>query len=75
MEGEAKKRKKEREISEPMQLFDLFWLDVFWLCSTPCATRLWAIISSDRPAFHFNKPVSLKRDKRGKRETDGEGGI
>ncbi len=24
-----------------------------------------AIISSDRPAFHFNKPVSLKRDKSG----------
>lgn len=58
-----------------MQLFDLFWLDVFWLCSTPCATRLWAIISSDSLAFHFNKPVSLKQGtgEGSERPTEREG--
>lgn len=58
LEGEA------RKTSELMQSSDLFWSGFYFFWATHTlrhsAGPMSAIISSDRPAFHFSKPVSLK---------------
>ena len=49
-----------------MQSSGLFRGGCFWAAQTSCHSTgpMLAIISSDRPSFHSNKPVSLKQGTR-----------
>lgn len=54
-----------------MHVFDLLWLDGFWLVSTLCVTL--PVTSNGRLDFHLSKYMSLKRrlsERRTKRRKD-----
>lgn len=83
MDGEARKTERKRANAVVWSILVGFFLARHTLRHS--TSPMLAIISSDRPAFHFNKPVSLKRgtraevrdwqrDREGETQRDGKGG-